>query len=55
MRSIDAIGATSVSFNGTPAAFNVLSATEITTIVPAGATSGKIQVTTPAARSSVAA
>jgi len=43
----DLTGATSVSFNGTPAAFKVVSATEITTIVPAGATTGKIQVTTP--------
>jgi uncharacterized repeat protein (TIGR03803 family) len=43
----DLTGATSVSFNGTPAAFNVVSATEITATVPAGATTGKIRVTTP--------
>jgi uncharacterized protein (TIGR03437 family) len=43
----DLTGATSVSFNGTLAAFNVVSPTEITTTVPAGATTGKIQVTTP--------
>ena len=43
----DLTGTTSVSFNGTPAAFEVVSATQITTTVPAGATTGKIQVTTP--------
>jgi uncharacterized repeat protein (TIGR03803 family) len=43
----DLTGATSVSFSGTPAAFEVVSATEITTTVPAGATSGIVQVTTP--------
>jgi uncharacterized repeat protein (TIGR03803 family) len=41
-------GATSVSFNGTAATFKVVSATEITTTVPTGATTGKIKVTTPA-------
>ena len=40
-------GATSVTFNGTPATFTVVSASEITTTVPAGATTGKVQVTTP--------
>jgi uncharacterized repeat protein (TIGR03803 family) len=40
-------GATSVSFNGTPAAFEVVSATEITTVVPAGAETGAVQVITP--------
>ncbi len=40
-------GATAVSFNGTPAAFIVKSSTEITTKVPAGATTGTVQVTTP--------
>jgi uncharacterized repeat protein (TIGR03803 family) len=40
-------GATSVSFNGTPAAFTVVSATEITTTVPAGAATGTVQVNTP--------
>jgi uncharacterized repeat protein (TIGR03803 family) len=43
----DLTGTTSVSFNGTLAAFNVVSPTEITTTVSAGATTGKIQVTTP--------
>jgi hypothetical protein len=36
-----------VSFNGTAAAFEVVSASEITTNVPSGATSGKIEVVTP--------
>ena len=40
-------GATSVSFNGTPAAFNVVSPTEITTTVPSGKTTGTIQVSVP--------
>lgn len=40
-------GATSVSFNGTPATFNVVSPTEITTTVPSGATTGTIQVSVP--------
>jgi uncharacterized repeat protein (TIGR03803 family) len=39
-------GATSVSFNGTAAAFTIVSATEITTTLPAGATTGTVQVTT---------
>jgi uncharacterized repeat protein (TIGR03803 family) len=43
----DLTGATSVSFNGAAGVFTVVSATEIETIVPAGATSGRIQVTTP--------
>jgi len=43
----DLTGSTSVTFNGTPAAFTIVSATEITTTVPAGATSGEVQVTTP--------
>jgi uncharacterized repeat protein (TIGR03803 family) len=41
-------GATSVTFNGTPAAYTVVSATEIKTTVPAGATTGTVSVTTPA-------
>ncbi len=42
-------GTTAVSFDGTnQPAFTVVSATEITTTVPSGATSGKIVVTTPA-------
>jgi uncharacterized repeat protein (TIGR03803 family) len=39
-------GATSVTFNGTAATFTVVSDTEITTTVPAGATTGSIQVVT---------
>jgi uncharacterized repeat protein (TIGR03803 family) len=41
------IGATSVSFNGTPATFNVVSASEITTTVPTGATTGTVKVAVP--------
>src|ERR1017187_9383834 len=40
-------GATSVSFNGTAAVFTVVSGSEITTSVPSGASSGKVQVVTP--------
>jgi uncharacterized repeat protein (TIGR03803 family) len=40
-------GATSVSFNGTPATFTVVSASEITATVPIGATTGTVAVTTP--------
>jgi uncharacterized repeat protein (TIGR03803 family) len=40
-------GATGVAFNGTPASFTVQSPTIITTSVPAGATTGRVQVTTP--------
>ena len=40
-------GATSVTFNGTVAVFYVVSGSEITTTVPAGATSGRLQVVTP--------
>jgi uncharacterized repeat protein (TIGR03803 family) len=43
----DLAGATSVKFNGTGAKFAVASSSEITTEVPAGATTGKIEVTTP--------
>jgi uncharacterized repeat protein (TIGR03803 family) len=43
----DLTGVTSVSFNGAPAVFTVVSATEITAIVPAGATTGKVEVVTP--------
>jgi uncharacterized repeat protein (TIGR03803 family) len=40
-------GTTAVSFNGTAATFTVVSNTEIKATVPAGATSGTVQVTTP--------
>jgi hypothetical protein len=43
----DLTGATSVSFNGTPAVFDVVSATEITTTVHSAATTGTVQVVTP--------
>jgi uncharacterized repeat protein (TIGR03803 family) len=38
---------TSVTFNGTPATFEVVSATYLKATVPIGATTGTIQVTTP--------
>jgi hypothetical protein len=41
-------GATSVKFNSTAASFTVSSATQISTSVPKGATTGKVSVTTPA-------
>jgi uncharacterized repeat protein (TIGR03803 family) len=44
----DLTGATSVTFNGTAATFTVVSATDITTTVPTGATTGTVQVATPA-------
>jgi hypothetical protein len=40
-------GATSVTFNGTAAVFEVVSESEITTTVPTGATTGKVKVVTP--------
>ena len=43
----DLKGATSVTFNSTAATFTVVSNSAITTTVPNGATTGKIQVTTP--------
>jgi uncharacterized protein (TIGR03437 family) len=39
-------GATSVTFNGTAATFTVASGSEITATVPAGATTGRVQVIT---------
>ena len=43
----DLTGATSVTFNGTAATFTVVSPSLITTTVPAGATTGAVQVVTP--------
>jgi len=43
----DLTGTTSVTFNGTAATFAVVSATEITTTVPAGASTGTVKLTTP--------
>jgi uncharacterized protein (TIGR03437 family) len=40
-------GSTSVTFNGTAAAFTVVSKSEITTTVPVGATTGTVKVLTP--------
>jgi uncharacterized repeat protein (TIGR03803 family) len=40
-------GATNVNFNGKAASFTVVSSSEITTAVPAGATTGELQVVTP--------
>jgi subtilase family serine protease len=41
-------GATAVRFNGLSATFAVLSSTEIETVVPSGASAGKVTVVTPA-------
>ena len=41
-------GTTSVTFNGAPATFQVVSGTLVKAMVPSGATTGLIQVTTPA-------
>jgi uncharacterized repeat protein (TIGR03803 family) len=43
----DLTGSTSVTFNGTPATFTVSSPSKIMTTLPAGATSGTVQVVTP--------
>jgi uncharacterized protein (TIGR03437 family) len=40
-------GATSVIFNGMPATFKVVSGSLISATVPAGATTGPVQVTLP--------
>lgn len=42
-------GSTAVSFNGTAAKFTVVSSTYMTAVVPTGATSGFVTVTTPTA------
>jgi hypothetical protein len=47
IQGTDLKGATSVTFNGIPAAFKVILRTEIQTTVPAGATTGVVQVVTP--------
>jgi uncharacterized repeat protein (TIGR03803 family) len=39
--------ASSVTFNGTVAVFNIVGPSEITATVPAGATTGNVQVATP--------
>jgi uncharacterized repeat protein (TIGR03803 family) len=43
----DLTGTSGLTFNGTPAQFRVISASEIETAVPAGATTGKVKVTGP--------
>jgi uncharacterized repeat protein (TIGR03803 family) len=43
----DLTGATSVTFNGVPAAFKVISKSLIGATVPVGATTGSVLVTTP--------
>jgi IPT/TIG domain-containing protein len=43
----DLTGATGVRFNDTAAEFTVVSSSEITTTVPAGATTGEVEVVTP--------
>jgi uncharacterized repeat protein (TIGR03803 family) len=43
-------GATSVTFNGTAATFNVLSDTYMTATIPTGATSGFVKVVTPSGK-----
>ena len=40
-------GASSVTFDGTPATFEVIAESEIRTTVPNGASTGKVKVTTP--------
>lgn len=43
-------GSSSVTFNGVAATFTVVSSTNISAVVPAGATSGPVVVTTPAGK-----
>jgi uncharacterized protein YpuA (DUF1002 family) len=40
-------GTTAVSFNGLPVTYHVKSDTYMTAVVPSGATTGKVVVTTP--------
>lgn len=47
-------GATGVGFNGVAAVFSVVSPTQISATVPAGATTGKVTVTTPGGTASSA-
>lgn len=47
MLGTDFSGATSVAFNGIAAEFTILSPTQITATIPAGAGSGKVEVVTP--------
>jgi hypothetical protein len=47
-------GVTGVAFNGTPAVFTIASPTQITTIVPAGASTGRLTVSSQAGTASVA-
>jgi len=42
------IGATNVTFNGSAAKFKIVSSSEITATVPSGATTGNVEVKTPA-------
>jgi hypothetical protein len=46
----DLTGATSLTFNGVPAVFSVHSPSLIITTVPAGASTGTIEVLTPGGR-----
>jgi virginiamycin B lyase len=47
IHGINLTGATAVAFNGVPATFGVWDDTDIVAIVPAGATKGRVTVTTP--------
>jgi len=47
VRGTNLTGASSVNFNGTKSTFTVVSGSEITTTVPAGATTGPVSVVTP--------
>jgi len=43
----DLTGATSVTFNGSPATLTVLAPSAIAPTIPSGAATGRVQVTTP--------